>query len=84
MPHPLRRGRRVLPGDRRSGRAFGRSGVRGDRPGAGATGTADQIRSRTRSSTAGYKTPRRAELVDELPVLATGKVDEKASSSSTR
>lgn len=46
--------------------------------------TADQIRAHTRSSIAGYKNAPEAELVDELPVLATGKVDEKASSSSTR
>ena len=46
-------------------------------PTAGATLTLEAVQVFVRSSLAGYKVPRRLEVVAELPVLASGKVDKK-------
>jgi len=41
---------------------------------AGATTTPDELIAWSRDEMANYKVPRRVELVDELPLNATGKV----------
>jgi acyl-CoA synthetase (AMP-forming)/AMP-acid ligase II len=46
-------------------------------PTAGAGLTLEAIRDGARSALAGYKLPRRLVIVDELPQLASGKVDKK-------
>jgi acyl-CoA synthetase (AMP-forming)/AMP-acid ligase II len=46
-------------------------------PTAGAAVTLEAIREVARSGLAGYKLPRRLVIVDELPQLASGKVDKK-------
>ena len=46
-------------------------------PNAGATLTLQAVQEHVRSRLAGYKVPRRLVVVDELPVLASGKVDKK-------
>ena len=52
----------------------GRHGLRGAAPGAAPTD--DEIIAWAREQMANYKVPRAVELVDELPLNATGKVDE--------
>jgi acyl-CoA synthetase (AMP-forming)/AMP-acid ligase II len=46
-------------------------------PRSGATLTLDAVQDFVRGGLAGYKMPRRLVIVDELPVLASGKVDKK-------
>jgi acyl-CoA synthetase (AMP-forming)/AMP-acid ligase II len=46
-------------------------------PGSGANLTLDAVQDFVRRRLAGYKIPRRLVIVDELPVLASGKVDKK-------
>jgi acyl-CoA synthetase (AMP-forming)/AMP-acid ligase II len=46
-------------------------------PRSGATLTLDAVQDFVRRRLAGYKTPRRLVIVDELPVFASGKVDKK-------
>ena len=46
-------------------------------PRSGATLTLDAVQEFVRGGLAGYKMPRRLVIVDELPVLASGKVDKK-------